>query len=234
MTKIPRYAIYFVPSPDSELYRFGADLLGYDAFIAEPRPFPDGVADGHPDWMQLTADPRKYGFHATLKAPFTLAAERSESELLAACAAFARVTRAIPTIMPVVNAIEGFIAVVSAQPSEELGRLAQDCVSEFDSFRAPLTASDRERRKPATLTPTQRDYLDRWGYPYVREEFRFHMTLTGRLDPARREPVLAMLQNRFAELDLAALPIDRIAMFRQDHPDARFRIVAHHALQGSG
>jgi putative phosphonate metabolism protein len=233
MLKFPRYAIYYVPSADSELYRFGANVLGYDAFSAEPQPFPDGISEIHPDWMELTAEPRKYGFHATLKAPFALAAERSEAELLVACDAFARIGRTRPTIVPVVSAIEGFIAVVPAQPSDQLCQLAQDCVSEFDWFRAALTASDRERRKPATLTPTQRDYLDRWGYPYVKEEFRFHMTLTGRLDEPRRTSVLATLRSRFSELDLAALPIDRIALLRQNHPDARFQIVAHHALQAT-
>ena len=88
--------------------------------------------------------------------------------------------------------------------------------SEFDSFRAPLTPEDRARRNPSALTPRQRDYLDRWGYPYVLEDFRFHMTLTGRLDAERREPVLTMLRERFAALGLQTLAIDRIACCRQD------------------
>ena len=111
----------------------------------------------------------------------SLAPGKTEAELLAACEAFARTPRPIPVISPVVGSISGFIAVVPAEPSAELERLAADCVSEFDAFRAPLTAEDRARRNPSMLTPRQREYLDRWGYPYVMEDFRFHMTLTGRL-----------------------------------------------------
>jgi hypothetical protein len=120
--------------------------------------------------------------------------------------------------------------VVPAQPSAELERLAADCVSEFDSFRAPLTSEDRARRNPSALTPRQCEHLDRWGYPYVMEDFRFHMTLTGRLDAGRREPVLTMLRERFSALGLKTLAIDRIALFRQDDEDSRFRILSHWKL----
>jgi 2'-5' RNA ligase len=109
-------------------------------------------------------------------------------------------------------------------------RLAADCTRDFDSFRAPLSSEDRARRKPEKLTERQRNYLDRWGYPYVMEEFRFHMTLTGRLDAERRGPILEMLRGRFARLGFETLTIDRIALFRQDDAKARFRIVGEWML----
>jgi putative phosphonate metabolism protein len=230
MANFPRYAIYYVSAPGSDLDRFGAQLLGYDAF-GEDLPFPDGITQSVPDWRDLTREPRKYGFHATLKAPLSLAPGKSESELVAACESFAAKPRPIPVIRPVINSISGFIAVVPAQPSAELERLAADCVSDFDSFRAPLTAEDRARRNPSALTPRQCDHLDRWGYPYVMEDFRFHMTLTGRLDAARHDPVLAMLRNRFSTIGLEALAIDRIALFRQDDAQSRFRILNQFVLK---
>src|SRR6266567_1747583 len=209
MSNTPRYAIYYAPTPGSELDRFGVRLLGYDAFGGDDLPFPEGVTEVTPDWRDLTADPRKYGFHATLKAPFSLAADKTEAELFAACSAFAAIPRAIPVIEPVVGSISGFIAVIPAEPPQQLIRLAADCVTEFDSFRAPLTETDRARRNPSRLTPTQRDHLDRWGYPYVMDDFRFHMTLTGRLGSERRESVLTMLKARFSALGLTQLAIDR-------------------------
>jgi putative phosphonate metabolism protein len=231
MTPFPRYAIYYVAAPDSDLDRFGAQLLGYDAQSGADLPFPDGVMRIVPDWRDITRDPRKYGFHATLKAPITLASGKSEAELVAACATFAAAPRPIPIIRPVVDSISGFIAVVPAQRSAQLERFAADCVREFDGFRAPLTPEDRVRRNPSALTPRQRDHLDRWGYPSVMEDFRFHMTLTGRLDAARREPVLAMLRERFAGLGLQALAIDRIAVCRQDEAGSRFRILDQFILK---
>jgi 2'-5' RNA ligase len=134
-------------------------------------------------------------------------------------------------IRAVVSSISGFIAVVPAEPSPELERLAADCASNFDSFRAPLAAEDRERRNPSKLTQRQRERLDRWGYPYVMEDFRFHMTLTGRLAAEQRESVLTILRNRLSAIDLNALAIDRIAVFRQDDADSRFRIIKHWKLR---
>ena len=69
MTGFPRYAMYFAAGADSALSRFGAGLLGYDAHTGDEVPFPDVALRVAPDWHDITADPRKYGFHATLKAP---------------------------------------------------------------------------------------------------------------------------------------------------------------------
>ncbi len=231
MATHPRYAIYHAAAPDTDLDRFGARLLGYDAFSGKDLPFPDGVLQMAPDWRELTRDPRKYGFHATLKAPLSLAPGKTETEFLAACEAFANTPRPAPVIRPVVDSISGFIAVVPAEPSTELERLASDCTSEFDSFRARLTPEDRTRRNPSALTERQCGHLDRWGYPYVMEDFRFHMTLTGRLDAERREPVLRMLRNSFSAIGIKTLAIDGIALFRQDDADSRFRIVRHWKLR---
>jgi putative phosphonate metabolism protein len=231
MASYPRYAIYYVATPGSDLDRFGAQLLGYDALGGADLPFPDDILQTVPDWRDLTRDPRKYGFHATLKAPLALPPGKTEAELLAACETFAGAPRPIAVIHPVVDSISGFVAVVAAEPSAELLRLAADCVRDFDQFREPLTTEDRARRNPAALTPRQREHLERWGYPYVMEDFRFHMTLTGRLDAVRREPVLTMLRQRFSAIGLKTLAIDRIALFRQNDAHSRFSIVMHYLLK---
>ena len=224
MANYPRYAIYYAPEPGNVLDSFGAELLGYDAHRGIDLPFPSGTALPA-DWYELTRDPRKYGFHATLKAPMALAPDRHESELVAACEAFAAEPRAIPVIKPVVDTIEGFVAIIPAACCPELQNLAANCVREFDRFRAPLTEEDRARRNPSRLTPRQRDYLDQWGYPFVFEDFRFHMTLTGRLETERRNALLQLLRDRFRHTGVNDLAIDRIALFRQDQHDRRFRII---------
>lgn len=230
MTDFPRYAIYYSPAAQTPLARFGATMLGYDAFSAQDVPFPAEVAAAFEDWPELTAAPRKYGFHATMKAPFALAPDRDEAALLAAFDRFAAMSRAIPTIVPVVRAISGFIAVVPAEPSADLKALAQDCVEAFEGFRAPMDPADRARRKPELLTPRQVEQLDRFGYPYVRDDFRFHMTLTGRLPRERSADVLAQLQAQFAALALSTLRIDRIVLFRQADAPSRFRVLREATL----
>jgi putative phosphonate metabolism protein len=230
MTGFPRYAIYFAAGADNALSRFGAELLGYDGYTGNDVPFPDDALRVATDWRDITADPRKYGFHATLKAPMALASGMTEAELATACATFAAKARPIPLIRPVVDSISGFIAVVPDEPVGDLQQLATDCVRDFDVFRADLMVEDRARRRPEKLSERQRDYLDRWGYPYVMEEFRFHMTLTGRLDAERRGLILEMLRARFATLKLDMLAIDRIALFKQDDAKVRFRIICEWPL----
>jgi putative phosphonate metabolism protein len=225
MTDFPRYAIYYAPAADARLATFGAGLLGYDAWAGCELDFPGEITDAVPDWSELTTDARKYGFHATLKAPFALADAHTEAELCEACADFAATPRTIPVIRPVVEAISGFIAVIPGEASPVLQEFAAACVPAFEPFRAPMTADDRARRKPELMTPRQREHLDRWGYPYVMEDFRFHMTLTCRLSDERRRLILAMLQRRFAALDITALAIDRIALFRQPSASSRFSII---------
>ena len=164
------------PAQGSFLDQFGAEMLGYDAWIGTALPFPGGVVEQVPDWRELTQDPRKYGFHATLKAPMSLNGRR-ESELHAACADFARQPRLIPQITPVVNSISGFIAVIPETRSAELEQFAADCVRAFDPFRAPLTPDDRARRNPSRLTPRQVEYLDRWG-PLCQKREKPHPSLS--------------------------------------------------------
>jgi putative phosphonate metabolism protein len=233
MPQYPRYAIYFVPSADSILYRFGASLIGYDAYTSQPLPFAGGIESDVDDWKHLTADPRKYGFHATLKAPFSLATGKTEDELVAATREFAQKPRAIPVIAPMVRNISSFIAVVPDAPCPELQALAENCVASFDGFRAPLTAEDRKRRNVSALTDRQIVHLDRWGYPYVFEEFRFHMTLAGSVPAERRAAVTDILRKRFAEMDLQSISIDRLALLRQNEADSGFAITAHWPLQSA-
>ena len=116
MPQYPRYAIYYVPSAASALYRFGAELIGYDAYTGQPLPFVGGIEAEIEGWKRLTADPRKYGFHATLKAPISLATCRTENELTATMHEFARMPRNIPVIAPSVRSISNFIAIVPDGP----------------------------------------------------------------------------------------------------------------------
>src|SRR5256885_16503352 len=173
MANYPRYAIYYTATPGSALDRFGASLLGYDTYGGDDLPFPNGLPL---DWRDLTQDPRKYGFHATLKAPMALADGKAEARLAAACELFADLARPVPVIQPVVDSISGFIAVIPAEPSADLELLAAEATKAFDPFRASLSPEDRARRNPDKLASRQRAYPDPSAHPYVLEDFRVHLT----------------------------------------------------------
>ena len=119
-----RYAIYFVPPAGSELYRFGSGLLGYDCYTGKDVPQDNGLHA--PDWAELTREPRRYGFHATLKAPFRLLPSATEADLAAELRRFAAFPRTPATIEPVIRPIGQFIAIVAGEPCPEVDRLAAD------------------------------------------------------------------------------------------------------------
>jgi putative phosphonate metabolism protein len=230
----PRYAVYFVPAAQSELYRFGSALLGYDCYTGAEIRFPQVLPVPEPAWRELTQEPRRYGFHATLKAPFRLADGADEAELVEVFHAFCRSKAVAAAFTPVVAVIEGFIAIVPSGNEPTVDRLAAACVTAFDRFRAPLNAHDRERRLAADLSERHAQNLERWGYPYVFEDFRLHLTLTGRLPAERQEAVLPFLRERFATIRGSdAVRIDAVALLRQDHAEARFRIISRMAVGGA-
>jgi putative phosphonate metabolism protein len=226
-----RYAIYFVPPANSDLYRFGAVFLGFDCYTGADLGCPDDVELTAVEWAGLTNEPRKYGFHATLKAPFRLAPGVTAAELTAELERFAAIPRALPAIEPVIQSLGRFIAIVPGERSEEVNRLAADCVMGFDRFRGPLTAQEKDGRLGNGLTEGQVRNLDRWGYPYVFDDFRFHMTLTGPVGADRRAAIVALLRARFNRVnDTNTVPIARLVLARQDAPSARFRVVSQAEL----
>jgi putative phosphonate metabolism protein len=221
-----RYAIYFVPPADSDLYRFGAVFLGFDCYTGSDLGCPDDIELDAGEWADLTSEPRKYGFHATLKAPFCLAPGVTAEDLTAELRRFATVPRTLPAIEPTIQPLGHFIAIVPGERSEEVDRLAADCVMGFDRFRRPLTAQEKDRRLGAGLTAGQVRNVARWGYPYVFDDFRFHMTLTGPIGADRRDAIVALLQARFNRVNgNKTLRIARLVLLRQDAPSARFRVV---------
>jgi putative phosphonate metabolism protein len=230
MTSQPRFALYFTPPPGSALARFGAGMLGYDCDAGAPvaRRKLDGINAAAA--AAATAEPARYGFHGTLMAPFALAAGRSTDELGDALAAFARGRASVPLGRLKVAGIGAFTALVPAGPEDAVRALAGDCVTAFNSFRAPLTAHDRERRVAARLSPRQIELLDRWGYPYVFSEFRFHMTLTGRLPADERARWQRALAAAFAPLAPTPVEIDAISLVRQEDRAVPFRVIAREPL----
>jgi hypothetical protein len=222
--KDARYALYFVPPAESALYRFGASALGYDCYTGHDLPSLGSAELTMEEWLALTAEPRTYGFHATLKAPFYLHADFAERDLIAAFAQFAARQTAPPPFAASLGILESFAALTPPAPVPGLDALAAQCVREFDRFRAPMGESERKRRLKHPLTERQIAYLDRWGYPYVLEDFRFHMTLSGRLSQNQYDMALRCL-DRARPASILNVTVDSVALLRRDGPHSRFRVL---------
>ncbi|MGB2462361.1 MAG: DUF1045 domain-containing protein, partial [Candidatus Puniceispirillaceae bacterium] len=172
-----RHALYFLPPKGSGLEAFGDSWLGWSVT--------EGRAVAHPQIADLpiatlTEKPRKYGFHGTLKAPFRLADGVRESDLISTATALVNSIPAFEMPALQITSLGSFLAFVPGQASTELQQLASSLVSELDPLRAPLSDAELTRRRAAGLTPAQEMLLKKWGYPFVMDEFRFHLTLSGR------------------------------------------------------
>ena len=213
-----RYAIYYTPAPETPLARFGAAWLGWDSATGQPAPH-QPAADL--DLPRITETPRKYGFHGTIKPPFRLApgtdAAALETALRAFCAAHAPVT--LSALVP--RALGRFVALVPDGPAPDLAQLAAAAVQTLDPFRAPPTEAELAKRRAARLSPSQEANLTRWGYPYVLDAFRFHLTLTGRLETATRQSVLGHLQAALQDMPLSPYLIDALTLLGEG-PDGCF------------
>ena len=233
MSRAARYAIYQTPHPDSGLWSLASCWLGRDAATgaATERPSVSGLANCNLD--RLTAVPRHYGFHGTLKAPFEPAAGFDEADLRAAMRDFAR-SRS-PFEVPLdVGLLGDFLALRPLQPSSALDELHRDCVREFDVFRAPIAADDLARRRHKRLTPEQNAYLARWGYPHIFEHFRFHMTLTSRIAcRSSHEAMRTAVDALFAPLLVEPIAFEGIALFAQPDRETPFRMLGWYPFRGS-
>ncbi|MBI6628502.1 DUF1045 domain-containing protein [Pontibaca salina] len=194
MDHFRRYAIYFLPQR-AAWSDFAASWLGWDAVQGRTLAHPD--VPGLPlSLAQITARPRRYGLHATIKAPFYLAENTTAAALCnatdALCAALAPVELGGLRI----GRMGSFLALLAQEDSAALSDLAAKVVAGLDDFRAPPSDAELTRRRAARLDPQQERLLLRWGYPNVMERFRFHITLTGRIHRHNLEPVqIALTQT---------------------------------------
>ncbi|MEM9437838.1 MAG: DUF1045 domain-containing protein [Pseudomonadota bacterium] len=228
MESYSRYAIYFTAAPGSPLADRGASWLGWD--------IERGSEVAHPelpeiDIATLTKTPRKYGFHGTLKPPFRLGEDQSFNALEDACAAFAS-RHSVPVINGLrVAQLGAFLALVPDAPSAALDALAAACVREFDTFRAPPTARELEKRRGGGLSARQEEMLARWGYPYVLSEFRFHMTLSGRLQEPENATAETVAKKFFQDTLTSPFAFDAITLCGE-RADGRFDAIQRFSLLG--
>lgn len=232
MDGFTRYAIYYAPPP-GPLARLGAAWLGWDAEAGHGETLPPGK--NWPDLprppLEITARPRKYGFHGTLKPPFVLSEDRTVAGLHAALSALAPRLHRLRLDGLRITAIGPFLALVPEGDASPVDDLAATLLEALDGFRAPPEPAELARRRAAGLTERQEENLTRWGYPYVMEEFRFHITLTGPLPEAEREATASALEPLFAPLLEQPFRIDEICLFGEGQ-DGRFRNLHRYTLSG--
>lgn len=225
-----RYAIYYTPPKGSNLEARGAQWLGWDAdagcAVDQPKVagLPRPLAD-------ITATPRKYGLHGTLKPPFRLAEGRSFDEFVDTATSVAAGLNPVDLGLLEIHALGQFVALIPARQSHALETVAARAVTALDTFRAPLNDAELAKRRKSLLTPQQEMLLRQWGYPYVLDEFRFHVTFSGQLSLDEIAPVRAALQGWLGDiLDTPQVMTD-LSVFGEDQ-DGAFHLITRLPLGG--
>ncbi len=229
MTGIQRYAIYYAPAP-GEFADFTARWLGWDAAAGRSVDHPD-VAGLPQSLAALTETPRKYGFHGTIKPPFHLAADADAAGLGDACAALAN--RLAAVVLPGLQLVDlhGFVALTPLGDTTVLAELAAAVVMGLDAFRAPPSPQEVARRKPESLSDRQRALLADWGYPYVMDQFQFHLTLTGYLRSEDAAATCHALRPHLEPILPKPFVLADLVLFGQG-ADGMFRVLHRYPLLG--
>ena len=230
-----RFAIYAVPgalTPDP-LRPLGEAWLGRAADGSAVTPaVPDGWTRAELD--AITSDARRYGLHLTVKAPFHLGADLGPAVLEQRLAALTRSAAPVTVAKLALRSLDGFLALMAGAPATGLHALAAAVVRELDDLRAPMSDAQRARRRPELLTTRQRELLDAWGYPYVLDEFRAHITLTDWISERRRARVARALTEHLGQQLGRDLVVDALCVCEESEPGAPFRLRSVHALGAGG
>jgi Protein of unknown function (DUF1045) len=214
-----RVAVYYAPAAEDPLWARGCTWLGRDPATGAALPQPDveGIA-------AQTTDPRRYGFHATLKPPMRLAGKLDD--FLADTESLAQRMQAFTLPRLAVQKIGHFIALCPTVPSPALQALADACVTEFDAHRLAEDAAVMAKRA-AGRSARQLAYLERWGYPHVLEEWRFHMTLSNSSD---NDFLLPIAEKFFADALALERRVENLTVFIEPAPNTPFQILEHFRL----
>lgn len=222
-----RYAVYFCPSPDSDWGLAGAQWLGRCAITGKTSQQLEISGIDSELFRSLTSDPKRYGWHATLKAPFKLAPEHEVGDLLLKLHQLAKSLKPFDLPKLEVSSVGGFLSLRPKIASDELDAVAAMCVRDLQSFSLPLTEKELTRRRnKAELTPEQDKLLVDWGYPWVLDEFNFHFSLTGSLDSVDAKTEKKLIQaakHHFQNLSICRF--DRIALVIEPEAGKDFEVI---------
>lgn len=221
-----RHAVYFCPAPDTNWGIAGAQWLGRCA-VTGKKDQQLQLSGIDPElFSSLTSHPKRYGWHATLKAPFKLVPEHNVGDLLLKMHQLAKSLKPFDLPRLGVSTTGGFLSLRPTEISLQLNDAAAMCVRDLQSFALPLTADELIRRRKAELTPEQDKLLVEWGYPWVLDQFNFHFSLTGSLqsiDVPKQKKLMQAAEQHFGNLSVCRF--DRIALVMEPEAGKDFEVI---------
>ncbi|ANL73221.1 hypothetical protein AMC83_CH03271 [Rhizobium phaseoli] len=225
-----RYAICFTPPASDPLSLVAANWLGRNVYSGDMLEPPAVRGLSIHEIAFHTAVPRRYGFHGVMKAPFYLSGDMSESQLLRDLMRFAGTFAPFQISRLEIARLGSFYSLMPSAPCEQIQYLASAIVQEFDRYRAPLSEADIERSDPDGLSAAQFANLHRWGNPYVMDEFRFHMPVTGSINAVDMPRIESALRKIFEPVLKEPVMVSNVALMIEEGTGGPFRVHSLHPM----
>jgi hypothetical protein len=114
-----------------------------------------------------------------------------------------------------------------------LRRLADDCVTRLDRWRAPPAASELQRQMKPGLDARQRSHVAAFGYAHVLEDWRCHFTLSNGLagvDASGAGALRAAAAHHFKPALDAIWTCDELDLYVEPAPGEPFELRVRVAL----
>jgi hypothetical protein len=209
-----RYAIYFCPASDTPLGR-----LGHDWLAAAHAPELPGISTERRNALLVKV--RRYGWHATIRAPFTLADDVTYDDVHHAATSVANACASFELPLHI-HRLAGFLALRPCVDSTQPKQLAATCLKALAPLCAPLSGEMMEQRS-AGLDADEITFLRRYGYPYVLDRYRFHLTLSAPATEFEEQAMRQWLAPRVAELP--STRVDALSICREATPGGAVELI---------
>ncbi|MCX4813417.1 DUF1045 domain-containing protein [Streptomyces sp. NBC_01239] len=218
-------AVYIIPSPNSSFYKFGSSTIGYDVIREESIP-PSVSTAG---LRQYVGESAAYGFHATLAEALYFTTQNSIERVRSEVKFLSRQFKPfrLNNLRVEVSPHDDTALVVRADDeSGTVECLHHELVSRIYGLGVSSTylAGSTVKALPRE-SPRAQLMLDRYGSPFIFQDYMLHFTLCGACPPeGGQEEALSVLRQELSNIGETEVMVDRIVLLTKKPGEPRWKV----------
>ena len=221
------FAVYIIPSPDSSLYHFGSEVLGYDVHKKSVQ---------RTKWVNAVGAAADFGFHLTIADALYCATEQDinliseEVQFLAQGFRPFKLTLSLEKDFPNNKGI----ALVCNDQTGSLEALHHEMVARVyrmavaSNYSLKLAQADRDNdQERADLM------IKRYFAPYILQRFKPHFSLLSNVPAEKKDQIFAEIKELYEKrVESPVIEIRSIAIMQRPDPAGRWQILNEYELKG--
>lgn len=211
----PRYALYYIPRYQDELYKIGSQIIGYS--------IEEGSILSSPHQTKYNKSVSKYGLHGTLVAPFNTLLTQ-EDLLQFVTSVCSKISELQIGFLKVYRMPRQYIALIPDHLESTLNELDNYLVRQIHQIRLPICQQNIPNHTDLSEQYVQN--ILKWGYKYVFDDFNFHITLTDVInDEQMLNQEFYTIKNNLKQALNKTIILDSVCLVRQDKSQEPFKII---------